>query len=364
MAGTHKIFISHASADKELADEVVDFLALGLSIKATDFFCTSLEGLGIPSGDNFIEFIQEKLHESIVMISLLSPNYYQSIFCVCELGASWILSKAHIPIVVPPLKYKDIKDILSADQLRLIDKDSDWEEIRDELTKWLKLDNVKSARWAIKKDVFLKKLPSIFDNLPKPNTVSSKSYNELNEKYEDAIEEIAEIEEIQKRQLAQIKDLEKCKDKEEVKTVKLKYSSLQEEFDRRVKECKALLKKLPRVVIAAFFYYFRGEEYPVPEPIDRDRYEAVKNALEHEFLKGDLGDNFYSGHIEIATDDPIVEKAMEALEQLHDLIEKATDYDADGYERKYQAFVEEFREKKNYNLSFTSRSFWDDYLGL
>lgn len=363
MSDTHKIFISHASADKELADEVVDFLSLGLNLQSTDFFCTSLEGLGIPSGENFIDFIQDKLNKSMVMISLLSPNYYQSVFCVCELGASWITSKAHIPIVVPPITYKDIKDILNADQLRIVDKDSDWDEIRDELNDELNL-TVKSARWTRKKEAFLKKLPSVLRNSPKPNIVSSAAYNELAAKYDDATDEIEEMEKTQQLYLNKIKDLEKCKDVEEVKLVRAKYSSLKDEFDQKVKKCNSLLEKNIRVVNEALFYHFRKEELPVPEPMDRDRYDDVKNALEYEKLDGNLGDGFNEGHIEISTEDPQNEKAINSLEQLRELVDRITDREADDYEDKYQNFDEDFRDKHNFNLSFTSRKFWEEILDM
>jgi len=73
MSTGKRIFISHASKDKKLADSFVDFLVLALNIKNTDFFCTSLEGLGIPTGANFIDFIQDQLKVCEIVISLISP---------------------------------------------------------------------------------------------------------------------------------------------------------------------------------------------------------------------------------------------------------------------------------------------------
>lgn len=44
-----KVFISHASKDKEIADAFIDDLLVGaLAVKITDIFCTSTDGTKIP----------------------------------------------------------------------------------------------------------------------------------------------------------------------------------------------------------------------------------------------------------------------------------------------------------------------------
>jgi len=107
-----KIFISHAVKDKKLADSLVDLFQTGMDIKSRDIFCSSLEGLGIPSGSNFIEHIKSQLQSPEVVVALLSPNYFESQFCICELGATWAMSHELIPILVPPASYKDLKGVL------------------------------------------------------------------------------------------------------------------------------------------------------------------------------------------------------------------------------------------------------------
>jgi len=50
-----KVFISHSVKDKELANAMVDLLQTGIGINTNDIFCSSVEGLGIPGGANFIK---------------------------------------------------------------------------------------------------------------------------------------------------------------------------------------------------------------------------------------------------------------------------------------------------------------------
>lgn len=55
------LFISHASSDKKLIDAFVDLLQTGIGLNHAQVFCTSLEGLDIPKGKGFINFIHDKI---------------------------------------------------------------------------------------------------------------------------------------------------------------------------------------------------------------------------------------------------------------------------------------------------------------
>lgn len=74
------IFISHASRDKKLVDEFVDLLQTGIAIRQDQIVCTSLEGMGIPRGSNFVNLISEKLKGAKFVISVITPSYYESMF--------------------------------------------------------------------------------------------------------------------------------------------------------------------------------------------------------------------------------------------------------------------------------------------
>ncbi|NCS74765.1 MAG: toll/interleukin-1 receptor domain-containing protein, partial [Deltaproteobacteria bacterium] len=86
------VFISHAAANRELADALVDMLETGIGITDTDVFCSSLEGMGIPSGVNFVDFVRGQISSPRAVVLLLSQDYLASQFCLCELGASWALT--------------------------------------------------------------------------------------------------------------------------------------------------------------------------------------------------------------------------------------------------------------------------------
>jgi len=46
-----RIFISHAVADKKLAEAFTKFLKEAIGVPAADIFCSSVDGHGIPTGE-------------------------------------------------------------------------------------------------------------------------------------------------------------------------------------------------------------------------------------------------------------------------------------------------------------------------
>lgn len=352
-----KIFISHASEDKILADAFVDLLVLGLNINTSDFFCTSLEGLGIPSGENFIEFIQRQIEGCRIVIPLLSPNYYESRFCLCELGASWILSRALYPILVPPLQISDVDDILLKKQIKMIDKGDHLDDLRDDLTKKLSLNGIRSSRWGTKKDRFLLKLPKILMTLPEPKSVSYEQHEELKVKYDDLLQQMESMEYQIIEQKDLINDLKSCKDQDQVREVVKEYSTLEERFENLVGKASKAVEQLPYIVKEALYYHFRGEKMPIDE-----RYDDIKLQMEYELLTGYLGDIYEAGYAEVSKDNPKIKKAISALSELGKFIYKVTNEDEEDYEDKYEDFVENFCEEQGFKLSFISRSFWETFL--
>ena len=125
-----KIFISHATKDKEIVEELIDLLET-IGISSTQIFCSSFEGYGIPLGGNFLDTIKEELSAEVLVLFVITNNFYDSKVCLCEMGAAWALSKEHIPIVVPPLSYSDIQAVIPLTQGLLINNAPKLNEKKD-----------------------------------------------------------------------------------------------------------------------------------------------------------------------------------------------------------------------------------------
>ena len=55
--------------------------------------------MGIPGGTNFVDHIKSQIQKPDLILLMLSPNYMESMFCLCELGAGWAMSHDMIPII-------------------------------------------------------------------------------------------------------------------------------------------------------------------------------------------------------------------------------------------------------------------------
>ena len=148
------VFISHAVADKDIAEEFTRLLASGLNITGGAVFCSSLPGRTIPGGFNFVEHIKDALHSSKVVLLLLTENYFASQFCLTEIGACWISKGNVIPVLVPPVGYEKLKATLSITQAWKINDDDNLNSLADDICKPLKLD-VNHAQWGVEKKAFI-----------------------------------------------------------------------------------------------------------------------------------------------------------------------------------------------------------------
>lgn len=95
-----KIFISHSSKNKFYGDKLVDLLR-SVGIKENEIIYTSNTAYGIPVAQNIFNWLKSQITEKPFVIYLLSEEYYQSIACLNEMGAAWIIENKHAAIFTP-----------------------------------------------------------------------------------------------------------------------------------------------------------------------------------------------------------------------------------------------------------------------
>lgn len=156
-----RIFISHAVKDKEVVEVFVDLLHLGIGIQPDDIFCSSLPGMNIPTGAEFISHIKAQVKNPDLVLLMISPEFLKSQFCQHEVGASWALSLPIRPLIVPPLDYADVRGVLAGTQMaKLGDKES-LNDLRDDLTANFGLKPYRTSHWERKRDNFLARLGEV-----------------------------------------------------------------------------------------------------------------------------------------------------------------------------------------------------------
>jgi hypothetical protein len=167
-----KIFISHATKDKTLIEEIIELIE-SIGVESEKIFCSSFEGYGIPLGENFLERIKQELSSEVLVLFVLTQNFYESKICLCEMGAAWALSKNHVPIVVPPLNYIDIQAVIPLTQGLLINDSSKLNSFKDKLENDFRIESkLTFSAWERKRDRFIRDINThlsdvepIFDKL-------------------------------------------------------------------------------------------------------------------------------------------------------------------------------------------------------
>lgn len=161
---SNKIFISHCSKDKKLVQKFIDHvLILGLEIGREEIFCTSLDGMGIKSGEDFKKAIYNELEGAKVVMQIITKNYKTSEVCLNEMGAAWLMKSTVIPLVAPPFNY-DIGFIhASTQQLRLKEK-SDLIKLYDDHKNEVFKVNLSMSNYLSQLDIFLDYMSTYSDN--------------------------------------------------------------------------------------------------------------------------------------------------------------------------------------------------------
>lgn len=114
-----KVFISHSSKDQAYAKIFVELLK-NFGFREKDIFCSSMYATGVKYGEKIFERLKDELTDGPIMLYLLSQNYYESVVCLNEMGASWMMSERHYPVALPHFDVQKIVGALSSDQLSLV----------------------------------------------------------------------------------------------------------------------------------------------------------------------------------------------------------------------------------------------------
>ncbi len=160
-----KIFISHATEDRELARALVELLQLGAGVSHTDIFRSSSSD-GIPNGVFFVDHILKELQAADLIISILSRAYFASQFCLAEVGAAQTRRVAGTvkfhSLIVPPVTYADLGGVLYGVQSGTILAPSELSKLRDVVIAGVS-DHPSTSTWDEKREYFLRAAKEIVD---------------------------------------------------------------------------------------------------------------------------------------------------------------------------------------------------------
>lgn len=311
------LFISHAAADKPVVDELFDLLQTGCSLGHAAIACTSVEGAGIDTGTDFIEWIERNLADAQLVVLVLSPNYYASKFCIAELGAAWALKHNIFPLMLPTVARDPGVVFLGRQSARLDPTGLD--ELRDRILELFDQASRSTSRWVLKRSAFFERVEVLLDKLPKPAVVERDQLEQAEESTREAMrlykEAVAEVRALRDH----IQRLEKAKDAAEVQQIRAQLTPAVDRFEALRKTLRSELHDLERVEVRAIFETLSGSEwFPAS-----DTWEMYQSSLERAAKSKWLIEHEHMGEAVSFTaneEHPRLEPIFEMLKELREIL--------------------------------------------
>jgi hypothetical protein len=155
-----RVFISHSSEDKPFVKKLVEILE-AIDLPQNQVFCTSIEGYGIPIGNDPAETLKKEINKNVLVFFVLTENFYKSQFCLFEMGETWALSKQHIPIIIPPFTFEQMKEVFPLSQGIIISNELELNSLKERICGLFTLSPQSVSAWEIKRDKIVSELQEI-----------------------------------------------------------------------------------------------------------------------------------------------------------------------------------------------------------
>lgn len=176
-----EIFISHSSLDAKYVEKLIDILEV-IGVPSDKIFCSSFEGYGVRLGNDFLQDIRKRLNSQVLVIFVLSENFYSSVVSLCEMGATWVKTNSHIPILIPPFDYKDVKGVIPTSNGMKINEKQKYNSLKSVVEELIDLQPINNAVWERKRDNILKELKVLLENTSNSNNkIESKKISKPND---------------------------------------------------------------------------------------------------------------------------------------------------------------------------------------
>lgn len=98
----YNIFISHSSKDEQICTAFVNLLEI-LGVPESNILYSSSERVGIPADMDIFDYLKSSISKKFNVYYMLSDHYYDSVYCLNEMGAAWINQNEYSLYILPNL---------------------------------------------------------------------------------------------------------------------------------------------------------------------------------------------------------------------------------------------------------------------
>lgn len=107
-----RLFISHSHRDLLIAEAFKEFLVRS-GIDEESIKCSSAPGTQFGAGSYLYDEMRKYLgNPKVLVVYLLSHNFYNSTFCLNEMGAAWINNLKTVYFVLPGFKFNLVEGVI------------------------------------------------------------------------------------------------------------------------------------------------------------------------------------------------------------------------------------------------------------
>lgn len=311
LANVHKVFLSHAAADKALVDDLKTMVQSAIGLAPGEFFYSSGKGTGIPAGQNFVDHIRDEMDGATFVVSIITPSFRESEFCLAELGAVWLLAdKDFYPLCTPEVDRGDLKATLTGTQVERIDEASSLADLLQRLCSHFEREyNAAACTDAV--NTFLATLPARLTNLSGATKVSADELLKANATVENLGQQVVQLRDEVKAEKERFELLKAAKTADEIEEIELA-DDVQERLEQLLERARDAVNDLDRDVRPAIPFAMRSDGMPWP---DKGSWEYTD--VEKQVDKGYLTDG-EDGRVYLNSDWPVVEAAIGAVRELQD----------------------------------------------
>ena len=147
------VFISHKSSQTPFVTALVNLL-VKCGFTKDNLFCSSVPGYNIGLDQDIVETLRKKFVDyDLYVIFVLSTDFFQSPYCLNEMGAAWVLQKKNSIIITLDTDESQIGGVVNKNQARVSIKDAPqlfsarMKELRNNLLEFAKLPDVTEDDW-------------------------------------------------------------------------------------------------------------------------------------------------------------------------------------------------------------------------
>ena len=138
-----------------MADAFATLLNQGCGITEDKLFYSSNSDAGVPPGKEINRIVKKRIQNAPIAISLITPNFNRSSYCLAESGAIWVLDKPSLLLVCPPLSPKGVTAPTNQQRILNMTAPRDLDFARDVLASIVPSPAISTGRWCQARDTFI-----------------------------------------------------------------------------------------------------------------------------------------------------------------------------------------------------------------